>query len=160
MDAVFFTEQIIDLNNNEEMLMTYRHLIWHSTTVDSFIGYKVDSVPEALQIDKRESCPHSLVQKSEYTAVTGNDKGIKTVDPNAIDTNICTSMLDMMKDILDPQHMTAGMLESVTNPLDQSYVWPTSTTGTFVMIAAVCSPKNTKIKFMEYWTNAFSKNLR
>ena len=140
--SFLFTEQIMSLSTTiEEMLGSDLPPFDPSfnRSLSSFLGLNAASVPGSLQIDEREKVVHARWYKNrDSPSVQAVD--LKAFDPSGVDANVCISLLDMMKDILDPRPMTAAMLEAVTNPLDQSYIWPTSTTGTFVeMIAAVCS---------------------
>ena len=76
-----------------------------------------------------------------------NTKVLEHFDQSNLDAELCISLIDVMNEILNPKPLASKVLKELSNihenevllPLNEKYLWPTHTTGTFIeLISSIC----------------------
>ena len=115
----------------------------------SLLGMEVQPLPRKLVADKREKVTHARWvvhgKRSQKTQDEAPNNGVGTISFSAKDADdeLLSGCFDLMKDIFDPRHMTADMLQTLHGPMEGQYIWPSHTIGTFVeLVKEICGGSN------------------
>ena len=90
-----------------------------SKKILNLLNIDIQALPDKLKVDKREKVIHarwviiqSIKKKNVKERNAVEDNGVTIFNSNKIDEELISGCFDMMKDIFDPRHMTAEMVET------------------------------------------------
>ena len=117
-----FTEQIMSMSTSiNDMLVADLPPfdLKFSKKILNLLNIDIQALPDKLKVDKREKVIHarwviiqSIKKKNVKERNAVEDNGVTIFNSNKIDEELISGCFDMMKDIFDPRHMTAEMVET------------------------------------------------